>query len=297
MPLTEPVLPLASAPLTVRRVLLDLSAGFERHWNGGDSFRTAFVNALSMSFPVGEQFFIDAVRAGVGQLPAQPQWDALRETVRGFVGQEATHRQIHGLFNAQLERQGLQNHWGPRAAARIEWGRALRLRLGSKKDYLHELAMTAAFEHFTAVFGDQTLAYVDQAGDWFAGAPTQLQTLWRWHAAEETEHKSVAFDLYRALGGNERWRIRWFLYVFGVFSWDAARQTCHNLWRDGTWYWPSTWWSALSFFWGRHGAVWRCAKPMAQYLRRSFHPSQVGRGELATAWLAANRTSYRIVGA
>ena len=49
--------------LTVRRLLVDLSQGFDRHWNGGDAFLSAFCNALSMSFPVGEQFFIDAVKA------------------------------------------------------------------------------------------------------------------------------------------------------------------------------------------------------------------------------------------
>ena len=50
--------------LVVRRLLIDLETPFERHWCGGDAFRTAFFNALSMSFPVGEQFFIDAVRGG-----------------------------------------------------------------------------------------------------------------------------------------------------------------------------------------------------------------------------------------
>ena len=46
------------------RLLIDLEAPIARHWNGGDAFRTAYFNALSMSFPVGEQFFIDSVRDG-----------------------------------------------------------------------------------------------------------------------------------------------------------------------------------------------------------------------------------------
>ena len=45
--------------LVVRRLLIDLQAPVARHWCGGDAFRTAFFNALSMSFPTGEQLFID----------------------------------------------------------------------------------------------------------------------------------------------------------------------------------------------------------------------------------------------
>lgn len=56
--------PAAPTELTVRRLSVDLSQGFSRHWNGGDAFLTAYANALSMSFPVGEQSFIDAVKAG-----------------------------------------------------------------------------------------------------------------------------------------------------------------------------------------------------------------------------------------
>ena len=104
------------SPLTVRRLAVDLSQGFTRHWNGGDAFTTAFCNALSMSFPVGEQLFIDAVRAGGKALSDSPEHEALRETVRGFIGQEATHRHLHSLYNAHLEKQGLINHWGPQAA-------------------------------------------------------------------------------------------------------------------------------------------------------------------------------------
>src|SRR6476660_3705223 len=100
--------------LIVRRLLVDMHAPIARHWCDGDPFRTALFNALSMSFPVGEQFFIDSVRQGVDALPAdlQPRFE---DEVRGFIGQEATHRRLHALYNEHLERGGLRNAWGPRA--------------------------------------------------------------------------------------------------------------------------------------------------------------------------------------
>jgi predicted metal-dependent hydrolase len=80
--------------LVVRRLLIDLEAPIARHWCAGDAFRTALFNALSMSFPVGEQFFIDAVRNGFKALPQEKQ-ERFRAGVQGFIGQ-GTHRRLHG---------------------------------------------------------------------------------------------------------------------------------------------------------------------------------------------------------
>lgn len=286
--------PPAPAALTVRRLMVDLQQGFDRHWNGGDAFMSQFCNALSMSFPVGEQFFIDAVREGGKRLPATPEYDALRETVRGFIGQEATHRHLHSLYNAQLDKQGLVNHWGPRAAQRLEMGRR-KMFSTSAKGHLHELAITAAYEHFTAIFGHLTVGRIGQAGDWFAQAQAPLQTLWRWHAAEESEHQCVAFDLYVALGGNHAWRVRWFNYVMVQFALDALRQTLHNLWRDGSLWKVSTWRSAWRFVAGRHGLLRSAGSAMWAYRRPDFHPSQLDDGRHSQRWLAEHQHQWTAV--
>ncbi|MBK6595389.1 MAG: metal-dependent hydrolase [Burkholderiales bacterium] len=44
-------------------------------------------------------------------------------------------------------------------------------------------------------------------------AKDRLKTLWLWHSAEESEHRSTAFDIYLALGGSREWRVRVFRYV------------------------------------------------------------------------------------
>ena len=275
--------------LTVRKLEVDLSQGFDRHWHGGDPFRSQYYNALSMSFPVGEQSFIDSVREGLLLLPDTPDHATLRADVAQFIGQEATHRHVHGLYNDQLEKQGLVNHWQHWATKRIEYGRT------HKVGPLHLLAITAAYEHCTAVFADGTLRY----GSWFDAAEPRMRTLWRWHAAEETEHRAVAFDLYQALGGNYRWRVRWYLYVLVLFAMDATRQTVLNLWRDNTLFKLGTWWSAATFLLGRDGMVWRCTRPLLQYFRRDFHPDQEllqpAAQTLAGEWLQAHAGSYRVV--
>ena len=269
--------------LVVRRLLVDMEAPIARHWCAGDAFRTALFNALSMSFPVGEQFFIDSVRDGYTALPPEQQ-ERFRAEVQGFIGQEATHRRLHGLYNSHLDKLGLVNAWGPTAQE--------RLKLLEGADPRHALAITAANEHFTAIMANWLLRNADLLGT----EDPRLVTLWLWHSAEESEHKSTAFDLYQALGGNHQWRITWFRRVTLFFLGDVLRQTVLNLRRDGTlWTWR-TWESAASSLFGRRGLVRHSFKPWREYFRRDFHPSQQD-ASAGERWLREHRDQYVAVGA
>lgn len=191
--------------LTIRKLLIDLDTPFDIRWNGGDAFTSAFMNALSMSFPVGEQFFIDSLRRGIKELPPRLQAEFTQD-VKGFIGQEATHRRIHELFNRHVLNHGMVNHWELRVSKRVEHI--------NKKKAIHAVAITAAYEHYTSVFASWLLKHPE----FLAQASERLQTLWLWHASEETEHRCVSFDIYRAMGGNEVWRKRWMITVTVFFS-------------------------------------------------------------------------------
>jgi uncharacterized protein len=268
--------------LVVRRLLVDMEKPIPRHWCAGDAFRTALFDALSMSFPVGEQFFIDAVRNGFKALPADRQ-EAFRAEVQGFVGQEATHRRLHSLYNAHLEKMGLVNDWEPRARKRLQELEGQHV--------LHWLGITAANEHFTAIFADFMLHNADLLGD----RDERLKTLWLWHSAEESEHKSTAFDLYQALGGNHEWRVKWMRRVTVFFLTDTLVQTVRNLRRDGTlWKW-STWKSAASFLFGKRGLVTLTYRPWKEYFRHDFHPNQQD-SSASVQWLRENGNQFTPVG-
>ena len=71
--------------LVVRRLLIDLETPFARHWCGGDAFRSALFNALSMSFPVGEQSFIDSVKLGLQALPDEKQAQVMLDQCRDIL--------------------------------------------------------------------------------------------------------------------------------------------------------------------------------------------------------------------
>jgi predicted metal-dependent hydrolase len=267
--------------LTVRKLNVDLSGGFARHWLGGDVYRTAFMNALSMSFPLGEQMFIDSVRAAAPDSIADP---LLRAEVKDFVGQEASHRYVHQQYNAELARQGYDYTMEPQIAVRVE-----RIR---KLPVTDRLAITCALEHYTAMLAD----YVLRNPDFLAGAEPRLRTLWTWHAAEETEHKAVAFDVYRAAGGGYWKRALWYLHVSLVFWIDTSMQTLHNLRRDGAVWRMRTWTSAARTWFGRKGLAWHLLRPGLDYLSPRFHPWQHDNRALLQMWLERNGDAARSIG-
>ena len=278
----DPFTPAANVAFPVRRLRIDLSAGFGRLWAGGDPYRTHHLNALSMSFPVGEQFFIDSVKKGVSLLSTADQ-ESWASKIDGFVGQEATHRFLHAQFNTQLEKQGLVNHWHRWALWRIQRGAHIHP--------VNHVAITAALEHFTAVLATAVLEHPS----WLDDAEPDLALMWRWHAVEESEHKAVAFDLYRAIGGGEIRRILWFIHVGFVFLIEANLQTMINLWRSGHWWRPRTWVCALRFVFGMQGLLWATVLPLLRYLRPSFHPNQLSSAREGAEWLVMNRAMYRVM--
>ncbi|GAB3428837.1 metal-dependent hydrolase [Massilia solisilvae] len=267
--------------LTVRKLDVDLSRGFSRRWLADDAYRTQFFNALSMTFPIGEQMFIDSLRAVP---PARLSDPALAAEVRDFVGQEASHRFAHIQYNAQLAQQGF--------GFTLEKAIARRVRRIAKLDVRSRVAITCALEHYTAVLADGVLRHPE----WLEGADPALHLVWTWHAVEETEHKAVAFDVYRAAGGGYVRRVLWFVHASLVFWFDVFLQTAFNLKHDGALWQPRTWASAARMWFGRRGVAWHLFLPCLHYLRPSFHPWQHDNRALAAMWLASNISAYRAVG-
>ena len=70
-----------------------LNSGIPRFWNGGDPFKTRLFDAMSITFPVGERYFISTVRNYREQI-TDPH---LQDEARDFIRQEAQHGMVHAL--------------------------------------------------------------------------------------------------------------------------------------------------------------------------------------------------------
>ena len=189
-----------------RRISFEASLdGLPRHFAAGDDLIASHVAAgLSALFPDGEDYFVRSVRRYRDQI-TDPE---LKRQVAGFIGQEATHGREHRALNRRLDDLGYPTH---RVEWLTRWGFAARERLLPGRS---NLAATAALEHFTATLAEMVLAdgvTREMLGD------NEVKNLFTWHALEESEHKAVAFDVYRAVGGSERVRVltmRLLLYGF-----------------------------------------------------------------------------------
>ena len=160
----------------------------------GDLIASHIAAALSAVFPDGEDFFVRSVRHFRDQV-TDP---ALKRQVAGFIGQEAMHGREHRALNDRLDALGYPTKLVERL---VERGLRIRERVFTPKS---NLAATAALEHFTATLAELVLTNGD-ARDLFGHEG--VKDLFLWHALEESEHKAVAFDVYKSVGGSERTRV------------------------------------------------------------------------------------------
>jgi predicted metal-dependent hydrolase len=179
-----------------RRISFDESLrDLPRHFAAdGDLILSHLAAGLSAVFPDGEDFFVRSVRHFRDQI-TDPD---LKRQVNGFIGQEAMHGREHRAFNDRLDELGYPTKRFERFTAR---GLAVRERFLPP---MSNLAATAALEHFTATLAELVLSS-QETRDLFGH--DDVRNLFLWHALEESEHKAVAFDVYRAVGGSERVRV------------------------------------------------------------------------------------------
>ncbi len=164
-----------------------------QYWFADNPVITHVENAFSLLIPPGERFFIRSVR----HFEDRAEDPALREQIRVFAQQEGHHSQAHQDFNDSLAAFGIdverERAYADRVIRRIERILPKKMCLGA----------TVFFEHLTAV-GAHMLFREPLIRD---SMPEEMQRFWSWHAAEEIEHKAVAFDLFRAAGGGYLLRV------------------------------------------------------------------------------------------
>jgi hypothetical protein len=242
-----------------RRPSFEIEKALATDWQGGSPFRTAYFNALSMLFPLGEKFFIDSVIYFRDQID-DPR---LLDEIKAFQGQESVHRLEHQQYNETLCRlrgYDLEKIEKP-LIERLAWVR-------SNLSPTRRLAGTAAYEHLTAIMADDMLSNDDAMRD----ADPAVAALWRWHGIEETEHKSVAFDVYLAIGGTPGKRRMALVMNSWYFFKDTFRILGHMLKVDGKHLNILEWLSGLNFLFGYPGVLRRITFKYFRFFRKRFHP-------------------------
>lgn len=264
----------AQVQIKPQRMGFDFTQGVPRYWFANDPVLTHFMNVFSLTFPDGEQFFVDSVRA-LRDRVTDPE---RQKDISGFIGQEAMHSLEHKSFNAHLETQGYA------ALVQEASGLARKMVRYASKNLAPEwnLAATAGLEHITAILADAMLH--DEA--LLNEIHPSVRDLWMWHAIEETEHKAVAFDLYKDVEDDYIKRVGIFLRVtlaLGVFM---SNYTYQFLRQDQLHHSPRVLARGLWKMWGVRGMFTRVIPAYLDYLRPGFHPWDVDNSALIAKYKA-----------
>ncbi|MCK6521928.1 metal-dependent hydrolase [Myxococcota bacterium] len=262
-----PPLPVVRAPR------FDLST-LPRWYNGGSALATHLMNGLNFVFPAGERFFIRSVRFYIDRVE-DPQ---LKAAAVAFVAQEAQHQRAHLQAFGTLESQGFE------IRSYLDWYERLAYEIIEPRcPPSLRLAATAALEHLTAIFGELALGTT-------LLEPThpEMRRLLRWHAAEEIEHRHVAFDVFEAVDGRYLLRATGMLVALSTlfFFWAVGAR---HLLRQETTRPPAEVERAArqrvrSFWWGVSGLV---ARRVLDWFRPGFHPADAEIDQLAADYVAS----------
>jgi predicted metal-dependent hydrolase len=248
-----------------------LNGDIPRHWFGGDPFKTRFFDAMSLLFPEGEKFFIQCVRDYRDRI-TDPQMQA---DVKDFIYQEGQHGMVHDAYNRRVAAQGV-------AVDHIE-ARMLKMLAFQRRNFSRKmtLAQTAAAEHMTAIMAHSFMADREM----FAQADPRMRALYVWHAIEEIEHKSVAFDVMQKVARiGYGWRMLGMLYLSIVFPLHTFLIMAHMFRVDGVKNRFRTWMRGLWWLYGPRGVMTKLLPHYLAYYKPGFHPWSEGQMATYATW-------------
>lgn len=238
--------------------------GVPRFWYGGNAYKTRVVDGFQLAFPEGEKYFITSVRR-FRDAVTDP---ALRDEIRDFIRQEGQHGLMHLEFNRLLSAQGMPvDKILNREKGNLD-------RMSTRFSPTFNLALTAAFEHFTALLAETFFKH-----KWvMADAHPTVRALMGWHAIEEMEHRAVAFDVYTKVAkGSYAMRIAAMtLAVIKVFL--ALYKLCDEMLAADGFNWRQRLGMHLRhlpwLFGPRKGVFTSMLPSLLAYYKPGFHPHQ-----------------------
>ena len=236
----------------------------ERWWLGGNPYGSALYDALSVTFPKGEAFFVESVRAFREGAPPK-----LAAEIKAFTTQEVMHSREHVQFNKRAVEAGYD-------FSRLEENVDMRLAVSKTRPPAVNLAATMALEHFTAILAHELLGNPRH----LAGADAESANLWRWHSIEEIEHKGVAYDTWlhatRDWPRFRRWSVkaRVMLYVTRNFIVDRTAGALDLLAQDGI-TGARAWAGLLWHSWIRPGMFRKILGAWFAFFLPGFHPWKI----------------------
>ena len=259
---------LAIQPRLVRFDYQDIESA---QFHSENTVIAAYWVGLSATFPLGEAEFVKSVKLFEDQVSDEK----LKAEIANFAAQESHHALQHKKLNKYFDSQGYNTAQVERTMTEKLDERALKW--SNKK----RLMRTVSAEHFTAVMAHHALS----SSQAMESMPDSLRDLFVWHAIEEIEHKSVAFDVYQhCVGDMGALRRHYLHFAFIEFPFQMMLITRYLLkeighktsWKDRRGMWR--------YLFGKGGIYSSCKHLYLMFLKKGFHPWQHDDSALVEEW-------------
>ncbi|MDM1291540.1 metal-dependent hydrolase [Acinetobacter indicus] len=263
--------------ITVRWLKFNPHA-IRRHYFANSPVMSHLLTALSSTFPIGEQFFVHSVR----NVRDQVQDPQLQAQIAAFIGQEAMHSKAHSEFNSAWRRDDYQlDRFQAWLARKDHHVKSLPPKV--------QLAITCAFEHFTALLG----GYILRHPEVLSTLDEDAAKLWIWHAIEEIEHRAVAFEVYQHVYADHRLRRMIMRSVTAGFASLTFYSASQLFLQDKK--------NSMPKIGGNLLGLYLLAKMLLQllpeylsYYRKDFHPAKINYSRSLRYWKQRMATQYQV---
>jgi len=197
------------------------------HWAPNNPEFAQAWNASSSVPAYIEPYLVKVMAKARAALP--PEHEALREQLDIFIKQEMQHCKQHLAFNKALRAQGYAGMLEIEKRYEADYNKFLE-----KRSLRFNCAYSEGFEALSSI---SVTTIFEDCDELFAGADEDVVDLWKWHLAEEYEHREVAHDVYHALfGKNKLWaylyRLYGFFYAVAHISTHGKRISAYLLGKD-----------------------------------------------------------------
>ena len=263
--------------ITVRKAQFNPKA-IRRHYFANSPIMSHLLTALSSTFPIGEQFFVHSVR----NVRDKVKDEKLQAQIAAFIGQEAMHSKAHAEFNDAWRSDDYN----------LDRFQAWLARKNIYVKTLHpkiQLAITCAFEHFTALLG----GYILRHPEVLSTLDDDAVKLWVWHAIEEIEHRAVAFDVYQAVYGDDKIRRMIMRSVTTGFASLTLYSATKLFMQDRK--------KSLPKIGGNIFGLYLLAKMLIQmfpeylsYYQKDFHPADIDYSKIVRYWKERLAEDYQV---
>ncbi|MFT5571382.1 MAG: putative metal-dependent hydrolase [Cryomorphaceae bacterium] len=246
-------------PIERRIVRFDYTDIKGTKFHSGNPVLSAFWVGLSATFPLGEAEFIRSVKLFEGRV-IDPK---LKADVADFAAQEAHHGLQHKKLNKHFDDNGFSTK---KVEALI--GEEINKRSAKWSDK-KRLMHTVCAEHVTAVMAHYALTHPNSMHE----VPESFRNMFLWHAIEEIEHKSVAFDVYQSTVGDmaalKRHYFGFIFYEFPLSYFLITRFLLKDRGHKATWAERK---GLFKFLFGKGGMISSVKHLYMMFFKKGFHP-------------------------